>query len=125
MQQHLRNLWRRRKRRVYCCWAALLQLLKDKGHPLNTQLEEQIAKLVPNNISIESKLWETMSLHPLEDSLKQGSKKGCVSCGLHFLEAYNLLSVDETSGNKVEQSFYNHCKSSICSATKTQVHLAE
>ena len=50
-------------------------MLKDKGHPLNTQLEEQIAKLVPNNITIESKLWETMSLHPLEDSLKQGSKR--------------------------------------------------
>jgi hypothetical protein len=105
--------------------AALLQHFKINGHPLNAQLEEQIKQFVPNNVTPTSKLWENMSLQRLEDSFKHGSKEERIYRGLHFLEACKLISVTETSGDKIEPRFYNHCKPSICSPHKTQLNLAE
>jgi len=105
--------------------AALLQSFKIKGHPLNAQLEEQIKQFAPNNVTPTSKLWENMSLERLEDSLKQGSKEERIYRGVHFLEACHLMSVTETSGDKIQPRFYNHCKPSICSPNKIQLNLAE
>jgi hypothetical protein len=105
--------------------AALLRSFKIKGHPLNAQLEEQIKQFVPNNVTPTSKLWENMSLQRLEDSFKHGSKEERIYRGLHFLEACNLMSVTETTGDKIDPRFYNHCKPSICSPNKTQLNLAE
>ena len=105
--------------------AALLQSFKIKGHPLNAELEEQIKQFAPNNVTPTSKLWENMSLERLEDSLKQGSKEERLYRGVHFLEACHLMSVTETSGDKIQPRFYNHCKPSICSPNKIQLNLAE
>jgi hypothetical protein len=105
--------------------AALLQSFKIKGHPLNAQLEEQIKQFAPNNVTPTSKLWENMSLERLGDSLKQGSKEQRIYRGVHFLEACHLMSVTETSGDRIDPRFYKYCKPSICSPNKIQLNLVE
>jgi hypothetical protein len=59
----------------------------------------------------------------LEDYLKLGTRR--IIYGLYFLEACALIPVNETFGDKVEQSFYNTGKPSICSITKIHAHLIE